>query len=199
MSSIDRPTDYRDGEYPELSKEQLKTLGIPGEVEIAMIWAQTTAGVIGDGTDMPWYLPEDLEHFKRSTIGYPVVMGRTSWEALGEKFQPLPGRDNFVITRREGYEAPGAGVFSSIPDAINAASQSAIRAQNEDGPAKGKQPVVWILGGGQVYAQCMPIADRIVVTEVDMEAPESFGVYAPQISNAMFDCAAGPWRTSKRT
>ncbi|WP_369803675.1 dihydrofolate reductase [Corynebacterium sp. CNJ-954] len=91
-----------------LSRRDLRDAGLPDDVEIAMIWAQTSDGVIGDGSDMPWYLPEDLEHFKNSTVGAPVVMGRISWEALDPRFRPLPGRDNVVITRNSSY-APRVG------------------------------------------------------------------------------------------
>ena len=111
-----RPSGYREGDYPTLTRAD-----VPDGVEIAMIWAETTAGIIGDGADMPWYLPEDLKHFKDSTMGYPVVMGRTSWEALGE-FRPLPGRENFVITRSADYSAPGGHIAPSISDAIAAAA-----------------------------------------------------------------------------
>lgn len=177
-----RPSGYEPGEYPQLDRSM-----IPAGLDIAMIWAETTAGVIGDGAEMPWFLPEDLAHFKRSTVGHPVVMGRTSWDALGE-YQPLPERTNVVITRREGFEAPGAEVAPSIPEAIELAARYCSPGRN----------TVWILGGGQVYAQCMPIADRIVVTEVDMVAPERFRVYAPAIDPEAFAKREGPWLTSER-
>ena len=118
-----RPTGYEPGDYPELTAAAvsyaLEAKGISrDQVEIGMIWAQTTAGVIGDGADMPWYLPEDLKHFKNATTGYPVVMGRTSWEALDDGFRPLPGRTNYVITRQGGYDAPGGTIEPSIPSAV---------------------------------------------------------------------------------
>ncbi len=173
--------------YPELSRAE-----IPEDIEIGMIWAQTTDRVIGDGTDMPWYLPEDLKHFKDSTVGHAVVMGRTSWEALGD-FQPLPGRENFVVTRREEYDAPGGHVHSSLPEAIRAAAEWA-----REHPTGSGRPTVWILGGGQVYAQCMPIADRIVVTEIKMHAPDRFQVFAPAAPPEEFDLDATAWRTSAK-
>ena len=123
-------------EQPQITRADLPDF--PAGIEIGMIWAQTTDGVIGDGADMPWYLPEDLKHFQQSTLGTPVVMGRVSWEALDPRFRPLPGRDNHVITRDAAYEAPGGTVHTSLPDAILAAGRSAV----DTGAS-----TVWILGG----------------------------------------------------
>ena len=170
-----------------------------------MIWAQTTAGVIGDGADMPWYLPEDLKHFKNATTGYPVVMGRTSWEALDDGFRPLPGRTNYVITRQDDYDAPGGIIEPSIPSALaNAAEQilnelkDGTSTDGADGTEDERTPTVWVLGGGQVYAQCMPVADRIVITEIDMEAPERFQVYAPLVPEEEFEESAQDWQESEK-
>lgn len=178
---MNRPTGFSPGEYPEVTRDGVN-------VEIAQIWAQTTAGVIGDGSDMPWYLPEDLQHFKESTQGFPVVMGRTSWEALGDPYRPLPGRENWVVTRDENYDAPGGHLCTSLSQAIAEAAEWA---------AEHGKETVWILGGGQVYAQCMPICDRVVITEVDMVAPSRFSVYAPEIPDD-FVAEATEWATSEK-
>ena len=203
-----RPTGYEPGDYPELTaaavSDALEAKGSSrDQVEIGMIWAQTTAGVIGDGADMPWYLPEDLKHFKNATTGYPVVMGRTSWEALDDGFRPLPGRTNYVITRQDDYDAPGGIIEPSIPSALaNAAEQilnelkDSASVNGTDGAADERTPTVWVLGGGQVYAQCMPVADRIVITEIDMEAPERFQVYAPLVPTEEFEEHAEEWQES---
>lgn len=207
-----RPSGYEQGDYPELTRAD-----VPDGVEVAMIWAETSAGIIGDGKDMPWYLPEDLKHFKNATIGHPVIMGRTSWLALGEPYRPLPGRENFVVTRNASFSAPGGHVHSSIPDAIRAAAEFA-RTNMADGTGAeagavpgedadtstgvenaGAEPVtVWILGGGQVYAQCMPIADRVVITEIHMTAPERFQVYAPAMDTEDFKVDSTEWLTSEK-
>lgn len=184
-SASPRPSGYRHGDYPSLSRNDL-----PEGIEIAMIWAETSAGIIGDGNDMPWYLPEDLTHFKDATVGHPVVMGRTSWEALGDKYRPLPGRENFVVTRKSDYQAPGGHVHSSIPDAIRAAAEFAKTTNDSN--------TVWILGGGQVYAQCMPIADRVVITEIDMVAPDRFQVYAPAMDEEQFQVESSEWMVSEK-
>lgn len=188
VQKTERPTGYKEGDYPTLDRAD-----VPADVEVAMIWAQTTAGIIGDGDDMPWYLPEDLKHFKDSTVGHPVVMGRTSWEALG-KFRPLPGRENYVITRAADYVAEGGHVCASIPDAIAAAAAFA----RESGKVQDGRVTVWILGGGQVYAQCMPIADWVVITEIDMRAPERFQVYAPMMDPREFSVARSEWFESTK-
>ncbi len=205
-----RPTGYEPGDYPELTAAAvsyaLEAKGISrDQVEIGMIWAQTTAGVIGDGADMPWYLPEDLKHFKNATTGYPVVMGRTSWEALDDGFRPLPGRTNYVITRKDDYDAPGGLIEPSIPSALaNAAEQilnelkDGTSTDGADGTEDERTPTVWVLGGGQVYAQCMPVADRIVITEIDMEAPERFQVYAPLVPEEEFEESAQDWQESEK-
>lgn len=179
-------------EYPDLSHETLREL-IGHDVEVAMIWAQTTDRVIGDGNDMPWYLPEDLKHFKESTEGYPVVMGRTSWEALEDPYRPLPKRENFVVTSNADYSAPGGHVHTSLPESIAAATQWGDANRSAD-----LSNTVWILGGGKVYQQCLPVADRIVVTEIEMTAPERFQVVAPEISPEEFDLETTEWMTSER-
>lgn len=181
-------TDAAFTEQPQIRRADLP--GFPTDIEIGMIWAQTTAGVIGDGADMPWHLPEDLKHFQDSTLGTPVVMGRVSWEALHPRFRPLPGRDNHVITRDATYDAPGGTVHTSLPDAVLAAGRSAV----DTGAS-----IVWILGGGHVYRQCVPVADRVVVTEIGCGAPDRFRVYAPDMRvESGFTAHDGPWLASER-
>lgn len=96
-------------------------------MRIGMIWAEARGGAIGRDGEMPWHLPEDLAHFKQSTLGEPVIMGRRTWESLPERFRPLPGRENLVVTRDASYSAPGAAVRSSLPAAIQAAERPAPR------------------------------------------------------------------------
>nr|WP_255805169.1 dihydrofolate reductase [Corynebacterium kalidii] len=179
-----------------MTRDDLRAAGLPDGVEIAMIWAQTTDCVIGDGADMPWYLPEDLEHFKNSTVGAPVVMGRISWEALDPRFRPLPGRDNVVVTRNASYDAPGGTVCATIPEAVAAAHRVATERTSGD------VPTVWILGGGEIYRQCLPVADRVVVTEIACGAPGRFTVTAPDmratVQDGSFTVSDGPWLESDR-
>ena len=121
-------------------------------MNINMIFARSANGVIGHNNAMPWHLPEDLAHFKKLTLGCPVIMGRKTWESLPPRFRPLPGRTNVVITRQAGWHAAGAQSAGSLTDAL-AACQTASD--------------VWIIGGAQIYAQAEPIASRIEVTQID--------------------------------
>jgi dihydrofolate reductase len=122
-------------------------------MSVALVWAQAADRVIGAGGVMPWHLPEDLKHFRALTSGSPVVMGRRTWESLPERFRPLPGRRNLVVTRQPGWASPGAEVAHSIEEALAAA------------PADG---TLWVIGGAELYRQTLPVADRIELTELDL-------------------------------
>ena len=125
---------------------------------IGLVWAQSLDGVIGRDNALPWHLPEDLKHFSRLTAGAVVVMGRRTWESLPDRFRPLPGRTNVVLTRRPGYVAPGGVVATSV-DAVLA-----------------EHPDAWVIGGAEVYAAFAPVARRAVVTTVDVEVGEGADV-----------------------
>lgn len=118
---------------------------------INMIYARAANGVIGKDNAMPWHLPEDSARFKRLTQGWPVIMGRKTWDSLPPRFRPLPGRTNVVITRQPDWLAAGALPVASLADALALCSQS---------------QEVWIMGGAQIYAQAQPLAERIEVTEI---------------------------------
>lgn len=121
---------------------------------IGMIWAQDRHGTIGASTGMLWRIPADFAFFKATTLGHPVVMGRTTWESLGAA---LPGRHNIVLTRDRSFSAPGADVVHSLPDAI------------ARGRAARGGDLVWIVGGGRVYADALALADVLVVSEIDLD------------------------------
>jgi dihydrofolate reductase len=156
---------------------------LPSEAEpaapIGLIWAQAVNGVIGDAGTIPWRLPEDLARFKELTLTGAVVMGRRTWDSLPERFRPLAGRHNIVITRQPDWSADGATVAHSLTDALAAAGS---------GP-------VWIIGGGEVYRQSMPLAERLEVTEVDLDADGD--TVAPAVDAAFAQIAAGDWLTSR--
>ena len=116
-----------------------------------LIYARAANGVIGRDNTIPWRLPEDMAHFKQLTTGWPVIMGRKTWDSLPVKFRPLPGRANIVITRQPDWKDTGATTAASLADALALCASSA---------------EAWILGGAQIYAQAMPLADRIEVTEI---------------------------------
>ena len=115
-----------------------------------MVWAQARGGVIGADGGLPWHLPEDLALFRRLTMGATVVMGRRTWESLPERFRPLPGRANVVLTSDPGWSAEGAERAASVADVL-AVHDS-----------------LWVIGGGAVYGAFLPYADRLVVTDVDV-------------------------------
>src|SRR5690606_18681852 len=96
-----------------------------GLSRVGLIWAESIGGVIGYQGAMPWHLPEDLAHFKDLTMGSPVIMGRKSWDALPERFRPLPGRQNIVVTRQADWQADGADVAHSVSAALELAAASA--------------------------------------------------------------------------
>jgi len=142
---------------------------------LGMIWAQSRNGVIGRDGDLPWHIPEDWLHFRRTTGNDAVVHGRASWEALPQKNRPLPGRRNIVLTRQPDYDAPGAELAHSLPAALDLL----------DGAD------AWICGGGQVYADAMPLADLLVVTEVDAEIAGD--THAPEIGGEWGAPEVGDW------
>jgi dihydrofolate reductase len=123
-------------------------------VRLNLIYARAANGVIGKDNQLPWHLPEDLAHFKRRTLGCPVIMGRKTWESLPPKFRPLPGRLNIVVTRDTAWAADGAAVAHSIEAARDLC------------PAGSD---AWVIGGAQVYAQALPLASQVVVTEIDRD------------------------------
>lgn len=152
---------------------------------IASIWAQDKNGVLGTGTSMVWHVPADFAHFKASTLGCPIIMGRRSFEALGA---PLPGRTNIVITRSHLYEADGIDLVYSIEAALKHAQD---KAEADDAP------YVWITGGAHLYAQTMDLVDELVVTDLDLDIeasnPDTPLVHAPAIDPTVW--AVDPQRS----
>lgn len=128
---------------------------------VVLVAAVADNGVIGDGDAIPWHLPEDLKHFKAVTMGHTLVMGRRTFDTIG---RPLPGRTNIVVTRQTDWGPEGVLVASSVEAAIELA-------QSNDGD-------VMVMGGGQIYAAAMPVADRQVLTEVHLR-PEG-DVFYPE-------------------
>ena len=123
----------------------------PAPASLHLIYARAANGVIGKDNKLPWHLPEDLAHFKRTTLGCPVIMGRKPWESLPPKFRPLPGRLNIVVTRDSGFVAEGASVAHSLEAAHGLCSAGG---------------TAWVIGGAQIYAQALPLAREVVVTEI---------------------------------
>jgi dihydrofolate reductase len=146
-------------------------------MRLALIWAQSTSGVIGRDNGIPWRVPEDQARFKELTLGHTVIMGRLTWESLPARVRPLPGRRNVVVTRQADYVAAGATVVGSIDEGIG------------DGEN-------WVMGGAQIYTLALPLATRCEVTEIDVELPrEDEDALAP-VLDAAWAGTAGDWLTS---
>lgn len=133
-------------------------------MKLHLIYARAANGVIGRNNTLPWRLPEDMAHFKRTTAGCPVIMGRKTWDSLPPRFRPLPGRENLVLTRQENWHEIGAKSFPDLDGALHYCEQFSD---------------VWVMGGGQVYAQALPHAHSVVVTEI--EADFDGDTYAPTL------------------
>lgn len=115
---------------------------------IYLVAAIAANGIIGANGRLPWHLPEELAHFKKLTMGHPIIMGRRTWESLA---RALPGRENIVVTRRPGYEAPGAAVASSLDAAIALCAG---------------EPVAFVIGGTSLFEAALPLARGLVLTEI---------------------------------
>ena len=118
---------------------------------ISMIVARSRNHVIGRDNQMPWKISADLQFFKRVTMGHPVIMGRKTWESIG---RPLPGRRNIIVSRNSAYEATGGELVGSLDEALNSLSDF---------------PRVFVIGGEQLFTQAFPKADRLYITEIDMD------------------------------
>jgi dihydrofolate reductase len=152
-------------------------------MRINLIYARAANGVIGLHNRLPWHLPEDLAHFKRHTLGCPVLMGRATWDGLPPRFRPLPGRLNLVLTRdalrAAALRAEGAQPCTSLEDAL------AHCAALEPAP-----PELWVIGGAQIYAQALPLAQRVLATEIDADFEGD--AHAPPLGPQWRECAREP-------
>lgn len=115
---------------------------------IRLVVAYAANRCIGKDNDLPWRLPSDLQHFKRVTMGLPIIMGRKTWESLG---RPLPGRPNLVISRNADYQAEGAQVFSNLDDALAACPGF---------------EAACVIGGEQLFRLALPVAQELIATEI---------------------------------
>lgn len=120
--------------------------------EIAIVVAMDRNHVIGREGGLPWHLPSDLRHFKRLTMGRPIIMGRRTHASIG---RPLPGRDNIVVTGNPAYLAPGCRIAHSLEEALSLAADA---------------PVACVIGGAALYREALPLASRIYLTEVHADA-----------------------------
>ena len=148
-------------------------------MKLNLIFARAANGVIGLHNALPWHLPEDMAHFKRTTLGSPVIMGRKTWDSLPPKFRPLPGRLNIVVTRQADWQAHGAQRAASIHEAMRLCPSDS---------------VAWVIGGSELYAQALPLASAALVTEI--EADFAGDAFAPQFDSQWRETAREPQLSS---
>jgi dihydrofolate reductase len=148
---------------------------------VGLVWAEAADGVIGAEGGIPWHVPEDLAHFRDVTMGEPVVMGRRTWDSLPERFRPLPGRRNIVVTRQPTWQARGAERAGSLDDALAAAGEER----------------VWVIGGGELFGEALADAETIELTEVDLVvAGDTFAPSREGFTAVSTDPSRG-WHTSR--
>ncbi len=148
-------------------------------VRVQLVWAQGHGGAIGRGNTIPWRVPEDMAHFRELTVGYPVIMGRMTWDSLPARFRPLPDRRNIVVTRNDEWSGAGAIRARTIDEAL-------VLADGEDAS---------VIGGAQVYRAMLPRATALKVTEVDVDVPGA-DAFAPEIDDGWEVVYSGEWLTS---
>lgn len=123
-------------------------------IDLVLVVARARNGVIGNAGALPWHIPADLKHFKALTVGKPIIMGRKTFESIG---RPLPGRHNIVLTRDSGWRADGVTTAANLAEAVAAAGLD----------PRARADTIMVIGGAQIYAEALPAATRIEVTEVD--------------------------------
>jgi dihydrofolate reductase len=143
---------------------------------IISIAAMSENRVIGKNGQLPWRIPEDMKHFKDLTMGHPVIMGRKTWESIPEKFRPLPGRTNIVITRQADYVVPEDVIVSS-------SVESALKIFPSEH--------IYIIGGAEIYAAAMPHVDKIEMTYVKQTIEGEGLTYFPEMDPSQ-------WKEFKR-
>ncbi|WP_424935471.1 MULTISPECIES: dihydrofolate reductase [Bacteria] len=143
---------------------------------VGLIWAEARGGVIGADGGMPWHVPEDLAHFKEVTMTAPVVMGRKTWDSLPERYRPLPGRENIVVTRSQDWAHDGVRRAATVADAVRGRDRA------------------WVIGGAEIFRQVIGDADRLEVTELALDVEGD--AYAPSRAGwRLVD--EGEWQTSR--
>ena len=137
--------------------------------QITLIAAVARNGAMGRNNGLIFHEPTDQKHFRQTTMGCPVLMGRKTWDSVPPRFRPLPGRRNIVLSRDAAFRAPGAEVAASLADALALVPDA---------------PQVFVIGGAQLYAEALPLAHKLVLTEIDADLPGD--VFFPPWNRAQF-------------
>jgi len=137
---------------------------MPERPLVSFVVAMDRNRLIGKGSGLPWRLPDEIRRFKAITMGHPVLMGRKTFETIPQKFRPLPGRTNIILTRQKGYEAPGCIVVHSMEEALSAVSP---------------EEELMVIGGSQLFNALLPVVDRLYLTEIDGQYEGD--VYFPEL------------------
>ena len=144
--------------------------------QLWLIAARDRNGAIGRDGGIPWRQRADMQRLKALTMGSPIVMGRKTWDSLPERFRPLPGRENIVITRQQDWAADGARRAATVAEAVRGEDRA------------------WVIGGAEIFRQVLPDADRLEVTELDLDVAGD--AFAPSKSGwRLVD--EGEWQTSR--
>jgi dihydrofolate reductase len=138
---------------------------MPERPLVSFVVAMDRNRLIGKGSGLPWRLPDEIRRFKAITMGHPVLMGRKTYETIPQKFRPLPGRTNIILTRQKGYEAPGCIVVHSMEEALSAVSP---------------EEELMVIGGSQLFNALLPVVDRLYLTEIDGQYEGD--VYFPELN-----------------
>ena len=139
-------------------------------MRVSIVAAVARGGVIGRGGTIPWRVPEDMKRFRELTVGHPVVMGRLTWDSLPTRFRPLPGRRNVVVTRDPAWQGDGAERAASLEEALRLLAGL---------------PHVFVIGGAQLYAAALPLADELLLTEIDIEVEGD--TFFPELDLTFFE------------
>jgi dihydrofolate reductase len=145
---------------------------------LSIIVAMAHNNVIGGGNTLLWKLPADFQHFKKLTMGHPIIMGRKTYCSIG---RPLPGRTNIIVTRQVDFSAPGCSVTHSLEEALAVATKShqVIRPDARSNDRAKSSDEVFCIGGGELYKQALPLAKNLYITKVD--ATFEGDTYFPEI------------------
>lgn len=151
-----------------------------------MIWAQARGGAIGVNNTLPWSVPEDMALFRRITRGCSVIMGKNTWNSLPERFRPLPGRKNIILSRTLPAVAhEDVFIYSSLDDVLTFVDS---------------REIAWVMGGAHVYEQCINRADILCVTDIDIDVPDA-DAFAPRIPDdfhVVQEDPSGGWNYSEK-